>query len=98
MIARTAAEAVGMYLRSFQQALACVTRTVPGISARGRDPSLPTHRLALNAGVPVPLQGPGRISLTIVEDYRIDHPYACAYQPRRADWEAVLRETSALRE
>jgi hypothetical protein len=72
LIARTVAEAVGTYLQSFQQALACVTRTVPGIEARGRDPSLPLHRLALNDGVPALLPGPARVRLGVTEQYRIE--------------------------
>ena len=67
---RSPAEAVAEYRHSIQRLLSCVTSSVVDV-AGGYYPAQVPHRLTLNGGVSVALDGPSRLRLELQQYYRI---------------------------
>ena len=67
---RNPAEAVSNYRHSVQRVVSCVTTSVVDV-AGGYYPSPVPHRLTMNNGFPVALDGPSRFRLELQQYYRI---------------------------
>lgn len=63
-------EAVRQYLIPIRLALSCITKVVPDVSG-GYYVATDPHRLTLARGQLVPLQGASRLSLTLIQYYRV---------------------------
>ena len=68
---RNPAEAVSNYRHSVQRVVSCVTTSVVDV-AGGYYPSPVPHRLTMNNGFPVALDGPSRFRLELQQFYRVD--------------------------
>ncbi len=70
MAGSTPAEAVQNFVEPIQKAVSCVTDGVLNVGG-GYHPSETPHVLLLNGGSPVGLAGDSRLSLSVIQHYRI---------------------------
>ena len=68
---RTYAEAVANYQHGIQRVVSCLTPSVVDV-AGGYHPSPTPHRLTMNDGQPVALNGPSQLMLRLQQYYRVD--------------------------
>lgn len=66
---RTPHQAVEAFVNPFQRAVSCVTPDV--LVASGRESSAEPHRLTVRHGDPAPLRGGRKLSLRLIQRYRV---------------------------